>query len=96
MFQKSKTLALAALTALTFAGATLACTGSAEAHHFGPHWHWGPGFHHHHMFYPGPRIGIGLGYNVVQSDDDGPVCCRVARHNRFGQFVGFRRICTYN
>jgi hypothetical protein len=94
-FRKTATATLAALTLATF---VLATAGGAEARprHRGPHWGVGAGI-------VGALAVGGLlaasasnAYAAPAYDDDEPVrrCDMVERVNRFGEVVGYRKVCS--
>jgi hypothetical protein len=92
-----KKTATAALAALTLSVTVLATAGSAEAR---------PRFHRGHGIGLGVIGALAVGgllaasaapsYAVPVYEDDTPFrrCDMVERYNRFGEVIGFRRVCN--
>lgn len=100
-----KSTTLAAVAALGLAVATFGAAGSAQAKPWFP-----PHPHHHHGGWGPAAIGLATGLvvggivassqpsGVVTVYDDEPVtrCRRIERLNRWGEVIGWRRVCrTY-
>ena len=78
----------AAVAALTIATTFAAATSDASAKKWGKGWGYG-----------GYGLGIGLGLGVLGAAAyaaTAPSCELVPMYNRFGQFVGNRRVCDFD